>query len=229
MRKTTDTRTATTFTLADQHPNFASMDAETQAEISAPYVWESEDKARACIRTLVEVNEFEHTEHTAPGLEVHAFYVLGEMLILVVIEDDDAARLHAAVRKQQPVTVTYVKADGDEVVRTIEPRSLKTTQSGDVIVKALDRKSGEHRSFRADRIRAYTVHRSHFVITEEYVSVITEARRVASAPAPVLVVSEWDVYSTVPGTAAALEAPEHVQDQIAEAYALGKLSAFVSV
>jgi hypothetical protein len=43
------------------------------------------------------------------------------------------------------------------------------------------------------------------------------------------VVSTADVYRTTPGTAAALEAPEAVQDRLAEAFALGREYAFVTV
>lgn len=164
MRKTTGSQIATTFTLVEQHPNFRNMDAETRADIARPYVWKSEGHARDAIRTMISTNGFEHTVHFAPGLEVHAFYVLGAMISIIVIEDDTAARLHKAVRREHPVTVTYVKADGEETVRTIEPRSLKTTKSGDVIVKAMDRKSGEKRSFRVDRVQAYTVHRTRFTV-----------------------------------------------------------------
>jgi predicted DNA-binding transcriptional regulator YafY len=86
---------------------------------------------------------------------------------IIVIEDDAAARLHKAVRKAQPVTVTYVKADGEETVRTIEPTSLSLTKAGDVIVKAADRKSGEKRSFRLDRVRTYTTHQTAFTVRTE--------------------------------------------------------------
>lgn len=164
MKKHTASTTATTYTLVEQHPNFRSMDAETRADIAQPYVWKSEGHARDVIRTMTDTNGFEHTVHFAPGLEVHAFYVNGAMLTVIVIEDDTATRLHTAVRRERPVTITYVKADGEEVVRTIEPTGLKLTKSGDVIVKAMDRASGEKRSFRTDRVQAYTVHRTRFTV-----------------------------------------------------------------
>lgn len=60
--------------------------------------------------------------------------------------------------RRQPVTITYTKADGSETIRTIEIYDLRTTKAGDVIVKAMDRQSGESRTFRVDRIRSYTRH-----------------------------------------------------------------------
>lgn len=167
MLKNTNSRTATTFTLADQHPTFESMDAEMLAEVSAPYTWKNEDSARDAVRMLIEVNGFEYTHHTAPGVEVYAFYVLGRMLTVVAFEDDTAVRLHRAVRNARPVTITYTKADGTETVRTIEPTALALTKSGAVLVKAADRLSGEKRSFRLDRVSAYTVHRTRFTVRTE--------------------------------------------------------------
>jgi hypothetical protein len=220
MRKNTAKVTATTFTLADQHPNFDAMDAEMLDEVSRPYVWKDEAGARDAVERLVEVNGFEYTRHTAPGLEVYAFYVDGSVLTVIVFEDTTAARLHTAVRRERPVTVTYVKADGEETVRTIEPRSLRTTKAGDVIVKALDRKSGEHRSFRLDRVLSWTVHRSRFTVPEPVKAVPAEPEKALP----------WThIYDVTPGTPAALEAPEHVQDEMAAQYALGRRYAFVTI
>lgn len=166
MNKNLGTRTATTYTLVEQFPGASNLDADAKADLARPYTWKNEDAARDAITMMIETNGFEHTEHAAPGLEVHAFYVNGDLLTVIVFEDDTAVRLNRAVRKAQPVTVTYVRADGEEIVRTIEPRSLKLTKSGDVIVKALDRASGEHRSFRLDRLLSLTVHRTRFLVPE---------------------------------------------------------------
>lgn len=222
MQKNTATVTATTFNLP--FILFPEMvDEWAAAEMAKPYVWKNEADARTAVGRLDKHSDG-HETHYAPGLEVHAFYtaVPGrdalELYTVIVFEDDTAARLHKAVRRGHPVTTTYVKADGEEVVRTIEPRSLKTTQAGDVIVKALDRKSGEHRSFRLDRVRTYTVHRTRFTVAEP----------VKAGPEPV-VRTVTDIYDTRPGSAAVLEAPEAVQDAVAERYALGYRYAFVTV
>ncbi|WP_331764813.1 WYL domain-containing protein [Streptomyces sp. NBC_01238] len=74
------------------------------------------------------------------------------------------ADLYRALDRQNAVTITYRKEDGTETVRTIEPYSVRTTTNGSIIVRAMDRETGEARSFRADRIEAYTLHRSAFQI-----------------------------------------------------------------
>lgn len=256
MRKTSNTRTVTTLTI---DPALDKLDPEDMAELSKPYVWESETAARLSIRIMQRYGDtYRVVEHEAPGLSVFAVYRRAHhnaeatiLMSVIVFEDDDLSRLHTAVRKQRPVTVTYVKADGEEVVRTIEPRSLRATKNGDVIVKALDRKSGEHRSFRTDRITAYTVHRTPFVIDEAYVATIMEARhavpvagyRGTDAPAPELFT--WtetvngktytvqgtapapELLSTDPDTAAALD-EEALLDTLAAAWAQGESTVLVA-
>jgi hypothetical protein len=111
-----------------------------------------------------EFGQGEVFEYELPGLRVVVLLTGGTVMTVFTVSDDAAARLHKAVRKVQPVTVTYVKADGEETVRTIEPTSLSLTKAGDVIVKAADRKSGEKRSFRLDRVRTYTTHRTAFTV-----------------------------------------------------------------
>jgi predicted DNA-binding transcriptional regulator YafY len=83
-------------------------------------------------------------------------------------------RLITALDKQQPVTVTYLKEEKDETgrrtgrlvetVRTIEILDFVISQAGDILIKALDRETGEARSFRLDRVQAYTIHRTAYVI-----------------------------------------------------------------
>lgn len=73
-------------------------------------------------------------------------------------------RLLAAADRHHPVTITYTKADGSETLRTIEIYDVRTTKAGDVILKAMDRQSGESRTWRLDRIRAYTIHRTAYTV-----------------------------------------------------------------
>lgn len=167
MNKNLSSRTATTFTV---DPALVSLDAADRDALVKPYRWENEQAARDAVRMFRGLSGmYKVTEHAAPGLEVFAIYREGrrsegepELVLMSVIEfsDDTAARLHKAVRREQPVTVTYTRADGEETVRTIEPTSLSTTKAGAVVVKAMDRKSGEARSFRLDRVSTYTVHRT---------------------------------------------------------------------
>lgn len=72
------------------------------------------------------------------------------------------ARLIRAFDKHHPVTITYTKADGTETIRTIEIYDVTTSKAGDILIKAMDRQSGESRTFRLDRIAAYTVHRTAY-------------------------------------------------------------------
>lgn len=73
-------------------------------------------------------------------------------------------RLITALDKQQPVTITYIKADGTETIRTIEIFDVVVSAAGDILLKAMDRETGEARSFRLDRLVSYTVHRTAYVI-----------------------------------------------------------------
>jgi predicted DNA-binding transcriptional regulator YafY len=73
-------------------------------------------------------------------------------------------RLIKAADRQHPVTITYVKADGTTTVRTIETYDIAISNAGDVLLKAMDRQSGESRTFRLDRLVSYTIHRTSYQI-----------------------------------------------------------------
>lgn len=92
--------------------------------------------------------------------------------------------LYRALDTQRPVTITYLKEEKDEngktvkvtdengnktvklveTVRTIEAYDIHTTKAGNVVIKAMDRDSQESRTFRLDRIRAYTLHRGTYQV-----------------------------------------------------------------
>jgi predicted DNA-binding transcriptional regulator YafY len=74
-------------------------------------------------------------------------------------------RLITALDKQHPVTITYTKADGTETIRTIEIHDVLVTAAGDIVLRAMDRETGEMRSFRTDRIVSYSIHRSAYTVT----------------------------------------------------------------
>lgn len=74
------------------------------------------------------------------------------------------ADMYRAMDARRPVTLTYTKADGTETVRTIEIFDIRTTKAGAVIIKAMDRQSGESRTWRIDRIQAYTLHRGTYQV-----------------------------------------------------------------
>lgn len=72
---------------------------------------------------------------------------------------DTLSAVYGAMDRKRPVTVTYIRADGAETVRTIEVYEVFTSKAGHTIIRTMDRESGESRSWRLDRIQAYTVHR----------------------------------------------------------------------
>lgn len=73
-------------------------------------------------------------------------------------------RLITALDKQQPVTITYTKADGTQTIRTIEIHDVIVTNAGDIVLRAADRDTQEMRSFRTDRIVSYTIHRTAYTV-----------------------------------------------------------------
>lgn len=83
-------------------------------------------------------------------------------------------RLITSLDKTQPVTITYLKEEKDdtghrtgrlvETVRTIEIQDFVISQAGDILIKALDRETGEMRSWRLDRLVSYTVHRTAYTV-----------------------------------------------------------------
>lgn len=77
------------------------------------------------------------------------------------------ADLYRAMGRQHPVTITYTKADGSETIRTIEIYDIRTTSKGFVTVKVMDRETGKSRCFRVDRLVAYTIHRTAYLVARE--------------------------------------------------------------
>lgn len=79
-------------------------------------------------------------------------------------EQATLAAMYRALDRKQPVTITYIKADGSATVRTIEIADCRTTKAGHVILRAADRETREMRSWRLDRITAYTTHRTAYLV-----------------------------------------------------------------
>jgi predicted DNA-binding transcriptional regulator YafY len=73
-------------------------------------------------------------------------------------------RLIKALDAKHPVTITYVKADGTETIRTIEIYDIVISAAGDIVLKAMDRETGESRSWRLDRLVSYTTHRTQYTV-----------------------------------------------------------------
>jgi predicted DNA-binding transcriptional regulator YafY len=104
-------------------------------------------------------------------------------------------RLIKALDRRQPVTVSYLKEEKDEngkrtgrlieTVRTLEIFNVFVSNAGDILIRAVDRETREVRSFRADRIQAYTVHRTAHLIERPTVE-DKESRTVGLATVTVL-------------------------------------------
>lgn len=87
------------------------------------------------------------------------------------------ADMYRAMDRQHPVTITALKEEKNErgkktgllipTVRTIELYDVQTTAEGNVILKAMDRETGEKRTFRLDRVLSYTIHRTAYVVSRE--------------------------------------------------------------
>ena len=98
--------------------------------------------------------------------------------------------LYRAMDRQQPVTITAWKEEKDaagrktgamvQTIRTIEIFDIVTTKAGNVTLKAMDRESGEKRTFRLDRLISYTTHRTAYVVPREQP---TTARPAITTPA----------------------------------------------
>jgi predicted DNA-binding transcriptional regulator YafY len=83
-------------------------------------------------------------------------------------------RLIKALDAKHPVTVSYLKEEKDdagrktgrlvETVRTLEIYDVVVSNAGDILLKAMDRETGESRSFRLDRIESYSIHRSAYTV-----------------------------------------------------------------
>jgi predicted DNA-binding transcriptional regulator YafY len=83
-------------------------------------------------------------------------------------------RLIKAADRQHPITLAYLKEEKDdngrktghlvETVRTVEIYDFTVTAAGDIVIKAMDRSTGEARSFRLDRIRTYSIHRTRYLV-----------------------------------------------------------------
>lgn len=78
--------------------------------------------------------------------------------------DKVLADIRKAIRKGLPVTLDYGLRGENGTLRTVELYEECVNKSGEIYFRGMDRTTGLPRSWRMDRIRAYTVHRSSFII-----------------------------------------------------------------
>ena len=84
------------------------------------------------------------------------------------------ADFYRALDRKHVVTLTFDKEEKDDTgkktgrliedVRSVEPYDIQTTLAGHIVIKAMDRHTGESRTIRLDRVHAYTLHRIPFVL-----------------------------------------------------------------
>lgn len=289
MRINTGTRTATTFNFTVTPGYGLGVASTVWDEVFAEVAeWYIEDMVEAHLAD--EDGHAEVFEYQECGLWVTALMIDGKLVTVISVEEDDLMRVHTALRTGRELSVRYVKADGEVTRRRTQPQSVRFTKAGDVIVRAADnRRDGETRSFRWDRVTHTTLHRAVRRPAPTKDALWAEFQRtLPAAPAPVQsrpvtgpvhhvrhgytgtvvegtrafgpsgwsvivkldaefahlavggttrasedeleawVIAVTDVYLTDPGTAAALEAPEEIQDRLAERYALGYEYAFIT-
>jgi predicted DNA-binding transcriptional regulator YafY len=83
-------------------------------------------------------------------------------------------RLIKALDRQHPVSITALKEEKDEAgkktgrlietTRTIEIFNIIVTDAGHIVLRAMDRQTGEMRSFRLDRLISYSIHRTRYLV-----------------------------------------------------------------
>lgn len=202
------------------------------------------DQHRASAYDTEHVLEFGYPqvfEYEEAGLRVVVLLHDGQVDTVFSVEDADTARYHTAARTGRTMKIRYVKPTegaAEVSIREIEVTSVRLTKAGHVNVRAHDRRKDDGRTFRADRITHSTLHRvsapsrpSKAALAAAFQARTPSATVTIPAPRTEQETVEiiTDIYSTEPGYAASLEAPEAVQDLIAERYALGHAYAFVTV
>lgn len=165
MNKNTGSRTVETTNLIDGYAATARWTKE-QAAQAEEFIAGSGD---AHLETYLDANGYREDvqvwEYTLPGLRVTALVRNGAVETVFMVSDDMISKLHTAVRRQRPVTITYQGEDGP-AVRTVEPRAVALNKQGEAYLRTLERESGQHRSYTVAKILAYTVHRTAFLVPE---------------------------------------------------------------
>lgn len=80
------------------------------------------------------------------------------------LSETTIADMYRAMDAGRPVTITYRKKDGTLTVRTIEIVQIRTTATGAVMLRAMDRQSREARTFLITGIVSYTIHRGTYQV-----------------------------------------------------------------
>jgi len=158
MRENTGSRTVATINFVNGQ---ASVEAVWTPKQAGEAEWIVDDMATAHLETAADFNEAgEVWFYDFPGLAVWALVTGGVVDTVVYASEDDMLRVTTAIRTGREMSIRYVKPTGEVSRRRVRPQSLYRTQGGDYIVRAEDdRRDGDVRSFRFDRVTHTTLHR----------------------------------------------------------------------
>lgn len=159
MRENTGSRTVATVNIINGTASDEAIWTPEQADMAEWHMQGMIDSHLAMGRELEENTEV--WEYDLPGLFVLVLVLDGEAATFVSVVDDDLARVHTALRTGRELSIRYVKPSGEVSRRRVRPQSLFISKAGQEVLRAEDdRRDGEVRSFRWDRVTATTLHRS---------------------------------------------------------------------
>lgn len=244
MRENTGRRTVSTVNFVNGQASVESVWTAKQAEEAE---WLIEDMAAAHMAVAEDFSEAGAVWfYDCPGLYVWALTTNGVVDTVITVSEDDLLRVTTAIRTGREMSIRYVKESGEVSRRRVRPQSLRRTKAGDYVVRAEDdRRDGDTRSFRFDRITHTTLH--HRVRRAAPTKTALVAA-VQAAPAPAVErvpfrgyddsqTAAWDalaagsaderaplgtLYDTRPDSPAALEADMRVSGILADAHASGR-------
>jgi predicted DNA-binding transcriptional regulator YafY len=96
-----------------------------------------------------------------------------------------------AMREHRSLAIVYTRANSSGTVRTIEPYAITRNAEGDRYVRAMDRQSGETRTFRLDRVTAYGLGDAFRLTVPEPRSDASRAAAARMAEADTAAQNEW--------------------------------------
>lgn len=160
MRENTGRRTVATINFVNDQAGDEAVWTPAQADEAE---WHIEDMADAHLATVADLEPGVKGEvwfYDTPGLYVWAFVTGGVVDMVVYISENDLTRVHTALRTGRELTVRYVKETGEVSRRRVRPQSIFRTKGGHYVLRAEDdRRDGDSRSFRWDRVTHTTLHR----------------------------------------------------------------------
>lgn len=191
MRENTGRRTVTTTNFVVYHNRTEAASSDWTSEQAETAEWTIRGYADAHLESDRDANGYrvpvEVWEYEVPGLLVFALVESGIVVTVFVISEDDLARVHTALRTGREMTIRYVKESGEVSRRRVRPQSLVFTKGRDYLLRAEDdRRDGDSRSFRWDRVTHTTLHRRIRRAAPSKAALVSQAAAsLVTGPAPV--------------------------------------------